>query len=154
MFPECLLAKHELGPLTEARRKLDSIGREHRNMAANNLLLPRCRPLVEAIGYRVAYEAAKAAGIEQDLLDVYEASILRHDLSWYIENRVITRDIHWKMETAVMTRVFGRLDKLFDKMRIDEVEPYITAPIVSDEKWAVFFNSIPSVSGNARYSWF
>lgn len=154
MFPECLLAKHELGLVPGARRKLDATGGDHRSMAANNLLLPRCRPLVETIGHRVAYEAAKEAGIEQDLLDVYEASILHHDLSWYIENRVITRVIHWEMEAAAMTRVFGRLDELFEKMRIDEVEPYITAPIVSDEKWAEFFNSIPSVSGNASYSWF
>ena len=153
MFPDCLLSKHEKGLLTEARRKLDAIGGDHRSMAANNLLLPRCRPLVEAIGHRVAYEAGKQAGVDQDLLDVFEASVLHHDLAWYIENRVVTRDVHWEMEAAAMSRVFGRLDELFAKMRINEVEPYITAPIVSDEKWAEFFNTIPNVSGNASYAW-
>lgn len=152
MYPDCLLAKHEIGLLTEARRKLDAIGGDHQSMAANNLL-PRCRPLVKATGQRIAFEAAKAAGVDQDLFDVYEASILHHDLAWYVENREITRDAHWEVEAAAMTRVFGRLDELFEKMLIDKVEPYITAPIVSDQKWAKFFNSIPSVSGNASYSW-
>lgn len=152
-MPDCLLAKHEAGLFDEARTKLQAIGGDHRSISANNLLLPRCRPLVEAIGHRVAYEAAKEAGVDEDLLAIYEVSVINHDLSWYVENGLLTRDEHWENESAALTRAFDRLDGLFEKLDINSVEPYITAPIASDEKWAEFYNSISSLTGNASYEW-
>lgn len=59
------------------------MGGQHRSDAFNRLILPRCKGLVEAIGQRLFYEAAKEADLEQAVLDVYQAGIVKHSPGWF-----------------------------------------------------------------------
>ncbi|KAF3482061.1 acyl oxidase protein [Arthroderma uncinatum] len=146
--PSCLLAKHELGLISEARKQLQTFKGGHRSADYNNYLLPRCRTIVEAIGHRIAYEAARDAGLPQDILNLYEASAIESDMSWYVENQEITRMRHFEMENTAMNSLIPRLDTLLEETGAAQ---HCTAPIVSQEKWAKFVEDLPVISGNAEY---
>ncbi|KAJ3515201.1 hypothetical protein NLJ89_g1901 [Agrocybe chaxingu] len=112
--------------LEEYRGVLKTIG-HHRSADFDRLILPECLAFVQAIGHRMAYDAAVAKGVDKCLIDLYVASCVRLDPSWEMEARAVD-DVYPHLEEYL-----GRLG----------VEPYITAPIVSDEKWAEFVESIP-----------
>lgn len=44
----------------------------HRGEYFDRLVLPRFQEFVEAMGYRIAYEAAIEAGVHSDLVALYE----------------------------------------------------------------------------------
>ncbi|KAJ3833894.1 acyl-CoA dehydrogenase NM domain-like protein, partial [Lentinula raphanica] len=56
-YPECLLYKHEKGLWMEAQARYMRLDGAHRARAFNHTILPLCRPLVESIGHRMAWEA-------------------------------------------------------------------------------------------------
>ncbi|EXU95711.1 acyl-CoA dehydrogenase [Metarhizium robertsii] len=64
MDPTSFLAQYEAGLFQEARSELRNLGcyGNHRNEASNERILPRLRKLIEGIGNRMAYEAARACG--------------------------------------------------------------------------------------------
>uniref|UniRef100_A0A0D2XSE0 Uncharacterized protein n=1 Tax=Fusarium oxysporum (strain Fo5176) TaxID=660025 RepID=A0A0D2XSE0_FUSOF len=68
------LAQQEHRLMTEIQARLTEIGGygKHRTEAFNQHILPFCRPLVETIGHRMAYEAAQCSGISPDVLELYE----------------------------------------------------------------------------------
>ncbi|KAL7754864.1 hypothetical protein ACKLNR_015204 [Fusarium oxysporum f. sp. zingiberi] len=68
------LAQQEHRLMTEIQSRLTEIGGygKHRTEAFNQHILPFCRPLVETIGHRMAYEAAQRSGISPDVLELYE----------------------------------------------------------------------------------
>ena len=148
-MPECLLAKHEQGLIAEARAKLQTLQGGHRSKDYNDLMLPRCRPIVEAIGHRVAYEAACAAGVPDCLLAVYESEVINMDIGWYIENREVTRAGLWEKEKAAIDEVLASAETTVREMGAGI---RTTAPIVSDEKHSAFVESLPSLTGEAAYS--
>jgi hypothetical protein len=83
-YPDLLAARHEAGLLKECREELaGKMGGQYRSDAFNRLILPRCKALIEAIGQRFFYEAAKDAGPEQAILDIYEAGIVKHSPVWF-----------------------------------------------------------------------
>ncbi|CAA7262230.1 unnamed protein product [Cyclocybe aegerita] len=137
--PTSLLAQHEQGLLEEYRGLLKTIG-HHRSADFDRLILPECLALVQAIGHRMAYDAAVAKGVEKYILDLYVASCLKLDPSWYVEKLSIPRSQIREMEALAVDAVFPHLEDLLGRLG---VEPYITAPIVSDENWAEFVKSIP-----------
>ncbi|KJK85365.1 hypothetical protein H633G_10792 [Metarhizium anisopliae BRIP 53284] len=95
--PLAPLAKHELGLIAEARQEMIDLGgyAERRSAAFNNIV-PRCRRLIEAIGERMAYEAARVRGVQRELLHLYELLCIEEDLSWYTGSGVITRNQFFK----------------------------------------------------------
>ncbi|KAJ7904197.1 hypothetical protein B0H13DRAFT_1620650 [Mycena leptocephala] len=83
-YPDCLAARHEAGLLQENRKEFtEKIGGQHLSEAFNRLMLPRCKCLVEATGQRFLYEAAKEAGPEDTILDVYEVGIVERNPVWF-----------------------------------------------------------------------
>lgn len=146
--PHCLLAKHECGLIQEARQQLASFKGGHRSPEYNNFLLPRCRAIVEAMGHRMGYEAARQAGLPEDILSLYEASVMDLDISWYIENQHTTRARHAEMESAALDSLLSRLDTLLEDTGAAE---YVSAPMVSKEKWKTFVEPLPVYSGNASF---
>lgn len=143
--PTSLLARHEAGLMDEARQVLADI--KHNSADINRLLLPRCQPLVEAIGHRMAYDAAVAAGVMPSVIDLYVANIVKLDPAWYSENAALPRRAQEQMAAKAMDEVLPHLPSLIRDM---DVLPYIRAPIVSDERWSAFVDTLPVSVGNGH----
>jgi hypothetical protein len=148
-MPTCLLAKHEQGLIAEARAQLQALKGGHRSKEYNDFMLPRCRPIVEAIGHRVAYEAACAAGVPECILAVYESEVVNMDIGWYIENGEVTRLSLWEKENAALNGVLTSAETMIHDMAAGIRN---TAPIVSQETYSAFVESLPSLTGEASYS--
>jgi acyl-CoA oxidase len=118
----------------------------HRSETYNRRILPLCLPLVEAIGHRMAYEAAVNANVHPDLVALYEIGVIKLDSSWYIEHAGLKRQDLLEMEDRLLTAALPRLENFLDKT---DAEPYCIAPIVSDSSWARFVDELPSFSGDA-----
>ncbi|TCD66582.1 hypothetical protein EIP91_001139 [Steccherinum ochraceum] len=147
--PTSLLAQHEAGLFDEARSVAMSLGTGHRSDAFNRLILPLCQPLIEAIGHRMAYEAAMAAHVDPDILKLYVANALKHDASWYVQHGGLTRREIADMEDRAVGNLLGRLEELLEDTG---AEAYVHAPIVSDEGWNAFVDRLPRYSGVAEMS--
>lgn len=63
----------------------------------DRLVRPNCQPLIEAIGHRMAFEAAAKDGVEPYILDVYTTSCMKLDPAWYLENLSISRATQMEM---------------------------------------------------------
>lgn len=123
--------------MTEAKAKLSEIGgyKVHRGADYNRHILPRSRPLIESIGHRMAYEAAKEEGLSPNILKLYEslcAVISPYSISDTIDQDRLT-DIYEEVLAGIMPQ--------FEK---SEMKDYFTAPIASKELWDNFFQSLPS----------
>lgn len=144
--PTCLLARHEAAIFTEARDLLQELGGDHRSELANRHILPICRNLIEAMGHRAAYESAKRAEVNPDLLALYKAGAIKKDSAWYVEQAGLTRRMQNEMEDRAVTSLLPRLEPLLEATG---AEPYCVAPIVSDDRWHQFVNSLEELSGDA-----
>ena len=112
----------------------------------NRLVFPQFLPIIEAMGHRLAYEAAVAAGVHQDLIDLYVASVVKMDLAWYSENADFGRRDLFELETKAMDAVLPHLEMLVRKMGM---EPWIYSKIISDERWDAFIDTCPVFEGSA-----
>ena len=141
--PTTNLSRHEAGLFSEAKDKIADLGKNenHRSQAFNRHLLPRCRPLVEAIGHRMAYEAAKDSGVRSELLDLFQWLCISADLSWYVENCLVTREGALNSVAEAYSRAFPIL---LDEINSTAADDYITAPIVSEMSWEKFVDGLPS----------
>lgn len=145
--PDCLLAKHEARFVAELVDRLkNSTG--HRGDQYNRYVLPQCRQMVLAIGQRMAYEAALDAGVDGDILGLYEAGAVKSDPAWYVEKLRINREAQFEMECKAADAVLNRLDEHLDSFNI---EPYCTAPMLSADRWEGIVNAVPMFTGNAEY---
>lgn len=145
--PTSLLARHEAGLFEEARQIMASLGSGHRSQGFNRLILPLCQPLVEAIGHRMAYEAAMKAKVDPDLIALFVAGVVKHDPSWYVENLSLRRRDQQEMEDSAVLATLPRLEELLEATG---ARPYCVAPIVSDETWASFVENLPHYDGHAK----
>ncbi|KAH8085460.1 putative acyl-CoA oxidase [Cristinia sonorae] len=145
--PNSLLAKHEAGLFEEARTVVMGLGAGHRSEAFNRLVLPLCQPLIEAIGHRMAYDAAVKAKVPQNLIDLYVANALKHDASWYVEHAKIGRRKIAEIEDKALSALLPQLDALLEATG---AAPYCHAPIVSDNTWKAFVDSLPHFGGVAQ----
>lgn len=146
--PESYLSRHEIGVLNECRALLAELGGKHRTAEFNNLVLPRCLPLVEAIGFRMAWEAALSHGVPQVLIRLYEICAIGSDLPWYIENADISRDSFARDEVSALSAVLADLDALLDGT---QVESSAVAAMLSDESWARIVSTLPLHQGKATF---
>lgn len=144
--PSSLLARHEAGLFAEARTAMSSLGSSHRSEGFNRLVLPLCQPMIEAIGHRMAYDAAVERGINHDVLALYEAGVVKHDASWYVEYAGLGRAAMNDMEDRAMVKLLPRLGEMLDATG---AEPYCIAPIVTDAAHDAFYASLPLYKGNA-----
>lgn len=144
--PTSLLARHEAGLFDEARQVVANLGAGHRSEGFNRLVLPLCQPLIEAIGHRMAYDAAVKAKINPDLLALYVAGVVKHDSSWYVEHLALGRRAQQEMEDRALT---AALPKLEEFLEATNARPYCIAPIVSDDAWERFVDNLPHFGGEA-----
>jgi acyl-CoA oxidase len=144
--PNSLLACHAVGLLEECRNLLKLDGSNHRSEEFNHLILPRCLPLIEAIGHCMAYDAAIKNGVDPDIIALYEAGIMKHDPSWYSECAGIDRLTQIKMESRAATILLPRIESLIEETGS---APYARAPITSQERFASFLDSLPTFTGDA-----
>ncbi|KAJ7352300.1 acyl-CoA dehydrogenase NM domain-like protein [Mycena albidolilacea] len=136
--PNSLLAKHELGLFREMRERMSEM-EHHRSPEYDQIVLPELVNLVQAVGHRIAYDAAVEAKLEPYLLDMYVASCVKVDLHWYVENLGLTRREYRNMERAAVEAIYPRLDDLLARMNVDA---YVTAPFTSDQKWDEYLGTL------------
>ena len=147
--PDCLLARYEAGLAEEALTIIESIPEGHRSEEFNRLLIPLCRPIVEAIGNRMVYETALAAGVvDPDLLALYEVGAVKANLSWYTERGLLTRAKVREMENDAVDAVRPRLSEMLDSLSI---APYVKVPILEESNWTDFAEGLEGFKGNAEY---
>ncbi|KZT69853.1 acyl-CoA dehydrogenase NM domain-like protein [Daedalea quercina L-15889] len=145
--PDCLLSRHEAGLLAECRALLARSGGNHRHESIARLMLPLCLPLTQAIGHRMAYEAALDAGLEKALLDLYEAGVVLQDPAWYSEHAALPRWQQFEMEDRAITAALPRLEEYLAETG---TEPYAVSPILTEESWKNYLDDLPLFSGNAQ----
>ncbi|KAK7463039.1 hypothetical protein VKT23_007623 [Stygiomarasmius scandens] len=157
-YPKSLLALHEQGLLRECREILASTS-HHRSQLTNTYILPKCQKIVEAIGHRMAYDAAVTcmerqipAGpsgtvISQCIVDLFEASVLRLDEGWYVENITgFTRKMIEEQEVKTLEGVMEIAGDLIDQWGLVQ-GGYIKAPIASEELWNEFVAGLETFGG-------
>ena len=96
--------------------------------------------MVEAKGHRMAYDAAVDQGVSQYIIDLYLINGIKTDAAWYVEHGMFTRQDIVRMEDAALSAALPRLEEMLAAM---EIEPYISAPITSDERWEEFSKELP-----------
>ncbi|KAJ7358042.1 acyl-CoA dehydrogenase NM domain-like protein [Mycena albidolilacea] len=136
--PNSLLTKHELGLFREMRERMSEM-EHHRSPEYDQIVLPELVNLVQAVGHRIAYDAAVEAKLEPYLLDMYISSCVKVDLHWYVENLGLTRREYRNMERAAVEAIYPRLDDLLARMNVDA---YFTAPFASDQKWEEYLGTL------------
>lgn len=99
----------------------------------------------------MVYEVALAAGVDADLLALYEVGIVKDNLSWFVESGGLTRASVLEMENKALDAVLPRLSDLLDRLHI---APYCTAPIVSEAMWESFVGDLQAYRGDAEYPLF
>jgi len=153
--PNSRLARHEAAAISRIRSQLhkgqgfskDESG-SHRNSQIEAAILPLCFPLMQAIGHRMAYDAAIEASVDPTLIDIYLSSVILSDSTWYSEAKDpavrLSGSEQLEMQLDACTRGVARLEEWLDKL---EVEPYIVAPIVSEEKWDAYEQALETFGG-------
>ncbi|KAJ7485061.1 acyl-CoA dehydrogenase NM domain-like protein [Mycena galericulata] len=139
-----ILAQHEKSLLSELRHIVERFG-HHRDPRIENEILPQCQELIEAVGHRLAVDAAIERGIEPLIIDLYVASVIKHDSAWYAEHTNLSRSRQRDMERDSVEALYPKLQQLLDKL---EVTSYVTAPIVSDERWRSYVQELPTFDGS------
>ncbi|KAL0563155.1 hypothetical protein V5O48_018921 [Marasmius crinis-equi] len=144
--PNDALSLHELGLLSEIKSRVSKASADQ----ANNLILPRARALVEAVGARIASEAASSdPKIDSALLKLFKNSCIQRDLAWYVENGVVSRKQVFDEEAILLDELLPKLGTL---LATTGVEPYIHAKICEEDTWRSFVGGLPIVGERPRES--
>ncbi|RAL13275.1 uncharacterized protein BO97DRAFT_442692 [Aspergillus homomorphus CBS 101889] len=143
--PPSLLAEHE-GGINAGLQELLKTFEGHRSAGYNKYILPQCRPMILAIGQRMAFELAPKRGVDRDLLAMYEAEAVRSDSSWYVERLGLSRAAQYEMESTACDAVMSQLNRHLDGLGI---EPYCTAPMLPAAKWDDFVSVAQAFTGKA-----
>ncbi|KAG8664649.1 uncharacterized protein FPOAC1_013429 [Fusarium poae] len=136
------LAQREEDLIRDMKSRLERVGGydNHRGPAFDRYILPRCRLLAEAIGNRMAYEAAEKSGISSGVLTLYERICLCEDLDPLpaleplVQARAPSRSC--SSYSAVLAQIRS------ESVTPSEVDDYITAPITSDKSWESFMKGL------------
>ena len=143
---ESLLARHVASLFEEATALLAQLPGGHRGQPFNALVLPQAERAVEAMGHAMAYSAGLQKGLPTPILDIYECAVIRRDPAWYTEKGGLTRYDQCVREDRAVTSAMPHLARYLDDLNI---EPYVSAPIVSDAAWKTYYSSMSAFKGNA-----
>ncbi|KAE9387278.1 acyl-CoA dehydrogenase NM domain-like protein [Gymnopus androsaceus JB14] len=138
--PSSPLSLHEKAVLLECQKKLGNMN-SHRNQDFNRFILPRCQPIVEAIGHRMTYDAAIDAHLDTTIVNLYMITAMKQDPGWYIENLGFTSSALKDMEYKALSASLPRLQDWMDATGYANVQ-WLTAPIVTSEKWSQFVDEL------------
>ncbi|KAF8575833.1 acyl-CoA dehydrogenase NM domain-like protein [Ramaria rubella] len=146
--PNSLLARHESGLFSEIQLMAAAIMAKegHRSDSFNRTILPLCQPLVESIGFRMAYEAAMKHGVDPILIDVYQSGCISADRAWFSENG-LPRKEQFEMEDAALT---AALPHIGTYLQGTNAQKYAKAPIVSETAWTEFVYNLACYSTENR----
>ncbi|CAA7266166.1 unnamed protein product [Cyclocybe aegerita] len=117
--PDSILARHELSMIQDTRILLST--NQHRDPVG---LAHSCQRLLEAIAHRMGCEAAIAANVDGRLIELFKASIIKLDPSWYAERGGMTRVKQAEVEKAAAEGLLPQLPGLLHRL---EVERYSMA---------------------------
>ncbi|KAL4935087.1 hypothetical protein BDV06DRAFT_137715 [Aspergillus oleicola] len=145
--PDSALARHESSLFVESSESLFAISGTHRSEAYNRNVLPRSLPLVQAIGHRMAFEAAVAASIDPRLVALYESGAILEDSAWYAEKGGISRATQREMEARAADALLPDLERFVAETG---AEGYSTAPMASGKRWNEFVAGLEEFSGDAK----
>ncbi|KAJ7488099.1 acyl-CoA dehydrogenase NM domain-like protein [Mycena latifolia] len=134
-----ILAQHEQSLLAELRHIAKRSGKHRAQI--DSLILPRCQDLIEAIGHRLAVDAATESGVDPLLIDLYVASVIKHDSAWYVEHANLPRSKQREMEGDSVEALYPKLEALMGTLK---AASYVIAPIVSDERWSSYVDALPT----------
>ncbi|KAL4869016.1 hypothetical protein BDV12DRAFT_168474 [Aspergillus spectabilis] len=147
-FPNSALAQHEISLFAEAEEHLLSSGGIHRSEEYNRNILPLSLPLIQAIGHRMASEAAATAQIDQKLIALYESGVILEDSAWYAEQGGISRRAQREMEAQAADSLLPELERLVGETG---AQGFSTAPMASGELWDGFVGGLEEFSGEAEF---
>jgi acyl-CoA oxidase len=145
--PNSPLARHESSMFQELRDTLTSRFKHHRDPEFQALILPQCQALIEAVGHRMAYDAAVEDGVDQRVLDMFIMSVIKEDRAWFSEVGGISRAQQTDMERSAIKSLLPALEELLVGLKIED---YCSAPIISEESWRKYVDSLPTFSSNAE----
>ena len=87
----------------------------------------------------MAYDIAIEASVDPTLINIYLTSVILSDSTWYSETSDpavrLSGSEQLEMQLDACTRGVARLEEWLVKL---EVESYVLAPIVSEEKWDTY----------------
>ncbi|KAL4970661.1 putative acyl-CoA oxidase [Aspergillus stella-maris] len=130
--PTSALARHESSLFAEAQESARATSGTHRTEAYNRNILPRSLPLIQAIGHRMASEAAVAAGLDPRLIALYESGAILEGSAWYAEKGGTSRAMQREMEALAADALLPNLERFVAETG---AEGYSTAPMASDKRW-------------------
>lgn len=142
-----LLAQREAFMLQKYQQLVAEHG--HRSKQFSDFVLPICQSLIEAIGYRMAYDAAIAAKLPAPLIDMLVLDAVKADMGWYIEHGHMTCDKFAALEADAVERSMPSLDQWVMQM---DVESCVKAPIVSPQAWSSFMQDLPLFTSHSSPS--
>ncbi|KAK2469108.1 hypothetical protein H9L39_19376 [Fusarium oxysporum f. sp. albedinis] len=136
------LAQREEDLLADMKSRLERVGgyEEHRGASFDRHILPRCRLLAEAIGHRMAYEAAENAGLSLDVLLLYERICLCEDLDPMPAPGPLAQANAPSRASESYNAVLAQIRS--ESASQSDIDDYVTAPITSDESWELFMNGL------------
>ncbi|KUL91691.1 hypothetical protein ZTR_01050 [Talaromyces verruculosus] len=146
--PASPLAQHEAALMTEAKQHLLLIGGMHRSEESNRNILPLSLPLIQAIGHRMALEAAREANIDPKLINLYESGVILDDSAWYTEQGGISRLAQKELEAQAADALLPEMEKLVYNTG---AAPYSSAPMASEKGWNVFVSELETFEGGAAF---
>ncbi|EXM12914.1 hypothetical protein FOTG_18612 [Fusarium oxysporum f. sp. vasinfectum 25433] len=136
------LAQRENKLMIDMKSRLEMIGgyKEHRRPAFDRHILPRCRLLAEAIGNRMAYEAAETSGLSPDVLTLYEGICMCDDLNNLPVMGPQCRADAQSQSSEQYNNVLAQIRS--ESASRSDLDDYVTAPIMSEESWGSFTSSL------------
>ncbi|KAL4767074.1 hypothetical protein BDW60DRAFT_227045 [Aspergillus nidulans var. acristatus] len=146
--PNCPVARHEAALLAEAKNHLIEFGGVHRSEEFNRNILPLSLPLIQAIGHRMALEAAKETNIDSKIYTLYKSGVILEDSAWYTEQGGISRKAQREMEAQAADALLPDLEKLVYETG---AAPYSSAPMTSDRLWNAFVSELETFAGEASF---
>ncbi|KAL3469699.1 hypothetical protein BJX99DRAFT_267941 [Aspergillus californicus] len=143
-----IFAQHEAALFAEARESLQQSGNLHRSEQYNRNILPLSLPLIQAIGYRMASEAATEANLDSRLIALYNSGAILDDSAWYAEQGGISRKMQREMEAQAADALVPDLERLVEETG---ARGYSTAPMASAELWDGFVAGLEEFRGEASF---
>ncbi|KAJ5770409.1 Acyl-CoA dehydrogenase/oxidase [Penicillium nucicola] len=148
--PTSSIARHEASLFAEAKALFQrSSNGNHRSENFNRDILPLALPLVEAIGHRMAYEAAQEANVDPKVIQLYETGVIKLDSAWYAEKGGISRENQREVESQAADALLPHLE---DIMEESGMQDYCNAPMSSRNLMDQFIDGLELFEGNAKPS--
>ena len=116
----------------------------HRSDEFNRLILPKCEPIIRAIGHRLAYEAAVEAKLDSHIINLFVATTVKESSAWFVEHGRSRKDQDQEEDEAILAAL-PCLSRWLDDL---DLESYVKVPISTQESWNGFVEGLrPSGTG-------